>query len=288
MSNKSTSFNEIRNIKVNNKLIDFSIPKIMGVLNITPDSFYDGGKYNEKDFWLSRTEAMLKSGADIIDIGAVSTRPGAKEVSVDEELKRIIEPIKVLSDSFPETIFSVDTFKAKVAEESVKAGAHVINDISGGTMDSKMFETIAKLKAPYILMHIHGTPTNMQRSPITKDVVTIVQNFFQTKVDELKNLGVADIILDPGFGFGKSLKCNYELLKNLESIRINNLPILAGISRKSMINKVLDILPEEALNGTTTLNTIALLAGANILRVHDVEEANQVVKLVEFMRNTGC
>ncbi len=285
MSNKSTSFNEIRNIKVNNKVLDFSTPKIMGVLNLTPDSFYDGGMNKNRDIWLSRTEGMLKSGADIIDIGAVSTRPGAKEISVDEELRRIIEPLKLLTNTFPKAIFSIDTYRSQVAKETVDAGAHIINDISGGTMDSDMFKTIADLKVPYILMQIHGTPQTMMNSPIDANIVSIVTNFFQKAVEKLSELGVNDIILDPGFGFGKSLESNYTLLANLEKTRIDNFPILAGISRKSMITKVLNIKPEDALTGTTVLNTIALLSGANILRVHDVEEAKEVVKIVGFMGN---
>lgn len=289
MVDKNTAFNEIRHIKINNKIIDFSTPKIMGILNITPDSFYDSGKYKDNDSLLKKTEGMIFNGADIIDIGAVSTRPGAPSVSIDEELKRIVNPVKLLTSTFPDTIFSIDTYRSRVAKETIAAGAHIINDISGGTMDSSMFETIAKLNVPYILMHIHGTPDSMQKSPINKDVVAVVKDFFKTKTDELKSLGVNDIILDPGFGFGKSLECNYELLRNIVDIRIDNYPVLVGISRKSMINKVLDILPTEALNGTTAMNTIALMSGANILRVHDVKEAREVVKILEFMRNEyGC
>ena len=285
MIDKNTAFNEIRHIKINNKLIDFSTPLIMAILNITPDSFYDGGTYLGNHSLMAKTESMIKLGADIIDIGAVSTRPGALEVTVDEELRRIINPIKLLTSRFPDTIFSVDTYRSKVAKETIAAGAHIINDISGGTMDSQMFTTIAKLNVAYILMHIHGTPDNMQKSPINKDIVDTVKKFFQTKTDELINLGVNDIILDPGFGFGKSLECNYELLRNIDKIRVNNLPVLVGISRKSMINKVLSTLPNEALNGTTALNTILLLSGSNILRVHDVKEAKETVRLVKFIRN---
>lgn len=286
MNNKSTSFNEIRNIKVDNKLFDFSTPKIMGILNLTPDSFYDGDRYN--DVWLKRTEELLISGADIIDVGAASTRPGAKYLSVDDELKRITEPLKVLTRSFPDAVFSVDTFRAKVAEETISIGAHIINDISGGTMDTNMFETIARLNVPYILMHIHGTPQTMMDLPIEANIVHVVKNFFQKAVNELTELGVDNIILDPGFGFGKTTECNYVLLKNLEKIRIDKLPILAGISRKSMITKVLNNVPKDALNGTTVLNSLALFSGANILRVHDVEEAKQVVKIVEFMKEIEC
>ena len=288
MGDKSTAFTGIRNIKIdNNKHIDFTTPKIMGILNITPDSFYDGGKYTNTDNLLEKAELMLKAGADIIDIGTVSTRPGAENISVDEELKRIIAPLELLINSFPEAIFSIDTYRSKVAYETIGVGAHIINDISGGTMDEQMFTTIAKLKVPYILMHIHGTPKTMQHSPISENVVGEVVQFFQTRADKLNKLGVEDIILDPGFGFGKTLDSNYTLLRNIDNIRINNLPVLAGVSRKSMISKVLKLSPDRALNGTTVLNTIALLNGANLLRVHDVEEANECIRLISRYKNTS-
>ena len=283
MGNKSTSFNKSMDIIINNRTICLSTPKIMGILNVTPDSFFDGGKYGNYDKMLKKVNQMVSDGADIIDIGAVSTRPGAKNISVEDELKRLIEPIKLLSSAFSSTLFSVDTYRAKVAEESITAGAHIINDISGGTMDSQMFETIAALKIPYILMHIHGTPQTMQNYPIEKNVVNIVNRFFEDSVTKLLELGVENIILDPGFGFGKSLESNYELLANLKKFITFNLPILAGVSRKSMINKVLNTSPSEALNGTTSLNTIALQQGANILRVHDVKEAKEVIDIVGFM-----
>ncbi len=288
MGDKSTAFTGIRNIKIDiNKHIDFTTPKIMGILNITPDSFYDGGKYTNTDNLLEKAELMLKAGADIIDIGTVSTRPGAENISVDEELKRIIAPLELLINSFPEAIFSIDTYRSKVAYETIGVGAHIINDISGGTMDEQMFTTIAKLKVPYILMHIHGTPKTMQHSPISENVVGEVVQFFQTRADKLNKLGVEDIILDPGFGFGKTLDSNYTLLRNIDNIRINNLPVLAGVSRKSMISKVLKLSPDRALNGTTVLNTIALLNGANLLRVHDVEEANECIRLISRYKNTS-
>ncbi len=274
---------KIKHIKINNKIIDFSSPIIMGILNITPDSFFDGGSITDNDSLLKKAEQMIENGAEILDIGAVSTRPGADIVSNDDELKRIIKPIELLSKTFPDTILSVDTYRAKVANESIATGAHIINDISGGTMDSKMFETIAKLKVPYILMHIEGTPQTMQNQPITHNIIDIVRNFFKTAVSKLNDLGADDIILDPGFGFGKSLESNYTLLRNMEKIRVNNLPILAGISRKSMINKVLNTTPKQALNGTTVLNTVALLNGANILRVHDAKEAKEVITLMKLV-----
>ena len=287
MVDKSTAFSEIRHIKIKNKIVDFSTPKIMGIMNLTPDSFYDGGKYKDTDSLLQKAEDMMHSGADIIDIGAVSTRPGAHNVTIEEELKRIVEPIELLTKAFPDAIFSIDTYRSRVAEETIAAGAHIINDISGGTMDDRMFETIAKLQVPYILMHIHGTPDSMQKSAISENIISVVRSFFESMVEELNKLGVKDIILDPGFGFGKSLECNYKLLSDMNETRINNLPLLAGVSRKSMINKVLNTIPEDALTGTTALNTIALLSGANILRVHDVEEAKQVAKIINFMQNAN-
>ena len=282
MGNKSTVFSEIKSIKIdNNTNIDFATPKIMGILNITPDSFYDGGNYSKLDSLIEKTELMLEAGADIIDIGAVSTRPRAKKVSIDEELRRIIEPIGLLKKNFPDAIFSIDTYRSRVAKEAVEVGAHIINDISGGTMDSNMFKTIASLKVPYILMHIQGTPQTMQDSPIASEVINRVKEFFISQLKKLSSMGVSEVILDPGFGFGKTLESNYQLLKGMEETRISLLPILTGISRKSMINKVLRTTPEEALNGTTSLNTMALLSGANILRVHDVAEAAECIKLVQ-------
>ncbi len=285
MGNKITAFNEIKSIRIdNNRIIDFSSPKIMGILNITPDSFYDGANYNSIDELLTKAEQMLKEGADIIDIGAVSTRPGAEEITTKIELKRLTTTLKKLVREFPEAIYSVDTYRSKVAQETVNSGAHIINDISGGTMDDLMFDTIASLNVPYVLMHIHGTPQTMQKFPIKSDIVNKVHNFFNSQMIKLKSLGVTEVILDPGFGFGKTLESNYQLLKSMENTRIDNFPILAGISRKSMINKVLNTIPDDALNGTTSLNTVALMSGASILRVHDVKEAKQVVKLFNLLK----
>ena len=287
MINKKTSNGKIKNIKVKNSTIEFSSPIIMGILNITPDSFYAKSRFSTDDI-LDKCNEMIQQGADIIDVGAVSTRPGAKNITDQDELKRIIEPIKILSSAFPDIILSVDTFRANVAEKCIAAGAHIINDISGGTMDKNMFKTVAALQVPYILMHMEGTPQTMQKNPITKNITAVVSNFFSTAVAELDKLNVSNIILDPGFGFGKTLECNYELLNNLDKIRINNLPILCGISRKSMINKVLNTSPNEALTGTISLNTIALLSGANILRVHDVKEAKEVIDIFNFNSNVNC
>lgn len=287
MDNKDTPFLKIRRIRVGKKTIDFSTPKIMGILNLTPDSFYDGGKYQIEKQWVNQTRKMLEEGADIIDLGAVSTRPGAEDVSEDRELKRLLAPLKRLVAEFPEAIFSIDTYRAEVARHCVEAGAKMINDISGGNFDKTMFPTIAQLKVPYVLMHIHGTPKNMQQQPLSENIVTHVRSFFAEKVSALRVLGVEDIILDPGFGFGKTLESNYELLAKMSSTRIDDLPLLAGVSRKSMINKILNTTPTEAMNGTTVVNTLALLNGANLLRVHDVKEARQAIDIVQYYHNFG-
>lgn len=290
MGDKSTSFElNIRKKNQGNFLgLDFSSPLVMGILNITPDSFYDGGKYNRQETWYIRAGSMINDGVDIIDIGGVSTRPGAGFVSEEDELKRVLEPLRLIKREFPTVPVSIDTFRAKVARVCVSEGANMINDISGGLLDNEMFKTIAKLKVPYVLMHIKGTPKTMQQKPITENVVKIIHNFFQEKVNELFDMGVKDVILDPGFGFGKSLKCNYALLNNMEQVRVKSLPLLAGISRKSMINKVLDTKPQEALNGTTVLHLLALQQGANLLRVHDVKEAKEVIRLFQFAASCEC
>ncbi len=268
--------------------IDLSTPVVMGILNITPDSFFDGGKFTESDTQLFQAEKMLNEGAAIIDLGATSTRPGAEEVMVDEELNRVMPALQSLKKEFPQAIISVDTYRSKVAKIAIENGAHIINDVSGGTIDDEMFQIIADLEVPYVLMHIKGTPKNMQNDTQYVDVVQEVKYFFKKQLRKLGNIGVTDnIILDPGFGFGKTLENNYELLKDLSSFTDMGCPILAGISRKSIINKVLNKTQDEALNGTTALNTIALLNGANILRVHDVKEAVEVVRLVEFYGGIG-
>ena len=288
MSNKNTSFPKTaKPIHFGNRVIDFSRPKVMGILNLTPDSFFDGGKFGREKQQTEQVEKMIAEGADIIDLGAVSTRPGAAKVSMEEELERLIEPLQRLVKRFPDTIFSVDTYRSKVARRCIENGAHIINDISGGTFDNLMFATVAEFDVPYILMHIHGKPESMQKYPLTENAVERVASFFREKIRELKNAGVKDIILDPGFGFGKSLECNYSLLQHLDALRIDDLPLLAGLSRKSMINKVLEAVPEDALNGTTALHVIALLNGADILRVHDVKEAVEAIRLVEFYRANG-
>jgi dihydropteroate synthase len=288
MGDKDTFFDtKTRPVNCAGTKLDFTRPRVMGVLNLTPDSFYDGGKYKQEKTRAIKVERMLLEGADIIDLGAVSTRPGAKQINLEDELNRLVWPLQRLKNLFPEAIFSIDTYRSEVARECVLNGAQIINDISGGNFDETMFDTIAELKIPYILMHIHGTPENMQSEPINVNIIHTVQKYFEEKVSKLHKLGVEDIILDPGFGFGKTLKCNYTILKNLEKLRVGDLPLLGGISRKSMINKVINTNPSNALNGTTVLNTIALLNGADILRVHDVKEAVEAIQIAEFYTHFG-
>ena len=267
-------------INCNQNLVDLSSPKVMGILNITPDSFFDGGKYKNETEILSHVEKMLFEGATFIDVGAYSSKPGATHISENEELQRIVPVIKLLIKNFPDIIISVDTFRSSVARETINAGAAIINDISGGNMDKKMFETVADLKVPYILMHMLGTPQNMQLNPVYKDVTQEIISFFAEQIFKLHQLKLNDIIIDVGFGFGKTNNHNFEILKNLSLFKSLDAPILAGISRKSMLYKALDISAQEALNATTSANTIALLNGANILRVHDVKEAVEAVKIM--------
>jgi len=261
-------------------LIDLSSPKVMGILNITPDSFFDGGKYKNDTDILVHVKKMLVDGATFIDVGAYSSKPGAVKISEDQEIKRILPVIDLLIREFPDIIISVDTFRSKVAELSINAGAAIINDISGGNMDENMFKTVAKLQVPYIIMHMLGTPQNMQKNPIYTDITHELISFFSDKIFKLHQLKLNDIIIDVGFGFGKTIDHNFELLKNLSLFKNLDTPVLVGISRKSMLYKTLDISAQEALNATTSANTIALLNGANILRVHDVKEAVEAIKIV--------
>lgn len=261
-----------------------SMPLVMGILNVTPDSFFDGGKYITEAQWLARAQQMVDEGVDIIDIGAYSTRPGAKDVTEIQETELLERVIKSVRKQFPETLISADTFRASVAEKAVEAGANIINDISGGTMDGAMFSTVAKLQVPYILMHIQGTPQTMQQKPHYENVTNEVFAFFSDKLKELKELGFSKVILDPGFGFGKTVEHNYQLLANIKILHSLKSPLLVGFSRKSMVNKLLKVKPENALNGTTVLNTIALEKGAKILRVHDVKEAKEAVRIVNYLK----
>ncbi|HIE46112.1 MAG TPA: dihydropteroate synthase [Flavobacteriaceae bacterium] len=264
-------------------IIDLSSPKIMGILNITPDSFFDGGKYKSDKEIIKQTRKMLKQGATFIDIGAYSSRPNAKHISEEEELNRILPVVKLLVNKFPNILISIDTFRSQVAKECLNAGACMINDISGGNFDKNMFTIIAKYQVPYILMHILGTPQNMQDKPEYKDVIHEIKDFFTLKTNQLKKLKVKDVILDVGFGFGKTIEHNYTILKQLNSFTTLNYPILVGISRKSMLYKVLNSTPKKMKNATSIANTIAILNGANILRVHDVKEAMQCIKIIKAL-----
>lgn len=278
---KDTFLNRKVTLNLKGELFDLSRPSVMGILNLTPDSFYGISRISSVDQALERVETFLKEGASFIDLGAYSSRPGADEVSAEEELARIIPVVEAISKRFPEARLSIDTFRAKVARESIEAGAHLINDISGGNLDEEMFETVAALNVPYILMHMKGTPQTMQQDPVYNNVSLDVVDYFEHKISTLKKMGVNDIILDPGFGFAKTVAHNYELLNHMNNLDVFGLPVLVGFSRKSMIHKFLGIAPEEALNGTTVLNTIALQKGASILRVHDVKAAIECIALVE-------
>jgi dihydropteroate synthase len=264
-------------------LLSLSTPRVMGILNITPDSFYDGGQYTTEKQWLEQTEKMISEGASIIDIGALSTRPGSKEIDEKEELSRILPAVKTIVRHFPKTIISVDTWRATVAQNVIGEGAHIINDISGGLFDAQMFATIAELNVPYIMMHTNGKPDTMQQDPQYKHLILDIIDFFSNQLATLHRLGVHDVILDPGFGFGKTLDHNYQLLANLSSFQLFELPILIGVSRKSMAQKLLNISAKESLNATTILHTIALQNGANLLRVHDVKQAMEAIAIVNKM-----
>lgn len=283
-------FSQKKLIKINNELIYVNNKRIMGIINLTPDSFYDGNKYNTIDDIIAQVSKMLDDGADFIDVGGYSSRPGAKSISTEEELKRILEPIRIIRRTFPKSIISIDTFRTEVAQKAIEAGANMINDITAGEGDKGMFKLVAELDVPIIIMHMQGTPQTMQDNPRYEDPVKEISLFFAQKIDELKTLGVKDIIIDPGFGFGKTLENNYEILNKLSFLKFLELPIMIGASRKSMICKALDVSPSLALNGTTVLNTLSLLNGANILRVHDVKEAAEVIKLLTLydkMSQTG-
>jgi len=275
------------NTKIKNDSIFFStqIPIVMGILNLTTDSFYDGGNYLTDEKIILKVKTMLDEGASIIDIGAQSSKPGAIQISSKEELKKILPTIKLLKSKFKNIIISVDTFWSNTAKQSVLKGANIINDISAGEIDENMLRTIAKLNVPYIMMHMQGTPEIMQDNPQYNNVTLEIMNFFKHKISNLSKLGFNKIIIDPGFGFGKTIQHNYQLLNNLTQFKNLKKPILVGLSRKSMIYKLLDIETDKALNGTSIINTLALQNGANILRVHDVKEAIECIKITTFAKN---
>ena len=272
-------------INVNGRLMDLSIPRVMGILNVTPDSFYADSRMSSEEQIVSRVHQILREGADIIDIGGYSSRPGADNVSIQEEMARLRKGLQILYRELPDAVVSVDTFRADVAKMCVEEyGVAIINDISAGQLDERMFTTVAALNVPYIMMHMQGTPQQMQQNPSYDNLEKEVFLYFAKRVQQLRDLGVKDIILDPGFGFGKTLEHNYQLLAHLEDFSIFELPLLVGVSRKSMIYKLLGIEPQDSLNGTTVLNTISLLKGANLLRVHDVRQAVETVKLVSKLK----
>jgi dihydropteroate synthase len=274
-------------INCNGHLVDLTTPKVMGILNVTPNSFYDGGKFTDEKAILFQVEKMLHDGATFIDIGGYSSKPNAEEVSETEELQRVIPVIQTILKEFPTAIISIDTFRSEVAKQSIQNGAAIINDISAGSLDQNMMPTVAQLQVPYIMMHMKGTPQTMQSLTQYENIIKEMLFYFSEKVAQARSLGINDVLIDPGFGFAKTLAQNFEVLGKLELFQMLELPLLVGVSRKSMIHKTLETTSEMALNGTTSLNTIALMKGANILRVHDVKEAVECVKLSQALRHSG-
>ncbi|MGN6394866.1 MAG: dihydropteroate synthase [Mucilaginibacter sp.] len=276
---KDTSFHKKTTLNAGGKLIDLNRPKVMGIINLTPDSFYAGSRKQGIDDALQQARRMLDDGADLLDLGAYSSRPGAADISIQEETDRLLPVVETIIKQFPEAVLSIDTFRSQVAEAAIKAGAYIINDISGGQLDEDMFATVARLQAPYILMHMKGTPKTMNQLAVYDGVFAEVYDYFAERYYQLKQLGIHDVILDPGFGFAKKPEHGYTLMNRLQDFAMLGLPVLAGVSRKKMIYGSLGITADEALNGTTALNTIALTKGADILRVHDVKEAVQAIKI---------
>lgn len=284
MDNKDTYFSQKRTLNCNGRLVDLSSPIIMGIVNVTSDSFYPQSRCQSEQEVAQMAQRIVSDGATIIDVGACSTRPGSTLVSEQEEKTKLDMALRIIRKLFPQVILSVDTFRASIAKWSFyEWGVNIINDISAGSLDSEMFSTICELKIPYIVMHMKGEPTTMQLNPTYENIIEEIITTLQTKIQQLKNLGLTDIIVDPGFGFGKSIEDNYTLLNHLSSFKIFEYPLLVGLSRKSMIYRTLNITPEQALNGTTVLHTIALIKGASILRVHDVKAAAEAIKLIQKM-----
>jgi len=274
-----------RYINAGGKLIDLEVPKVMGILNITPDSFFAGSRYNSDEEIIAAAGRMLDEGAAMLDVGGYSSRPGAANITKEEEGRRVIRAIKLIRKEFPDAVLSVDTFRSDIALEAVlEAGAHMINDISGGEADSNMFSVVERVNVPYVMMHMKGDPTTMQKNPVYDDIVADILKYFGERILRLRTAGVKDLIIDPGFGFAKTIDHNFELMRRLDDLQIAGLPLLVGISRKSMIWKTLDITADEALNGSTVMHAIALSKGADILRVHDVREAVQAVQLVAKLK----
>lgn len=274
-------------INCKGKLLTFDKPLVMGIINATPDSFFQGHLSEGQEGMLLLAKKMIEEGADIIDVGGQSTRPGSKAISGEEEMSRVLPVIKTIHTAYPDVIISVDTYYSCIAEQAVTAGASIVNDISGGNLDNNMLPAVAALEVPYICMHMQGLPSTMQHSPVYENVTQEVLDYFIVKAEQCRKAGIKDIIIDPGFGFGKTADHNYELLNNLSVFSIINKPLLVGLSRKGMIHKILGITPGEALNGTTVLNTIALLNGAQILRVHDVKQAKEVISLIDVYKKAS-
>jgi dihydropteroate synthase len=275
-------------INVGGNLLDLSIPRVMGIINVTPDSFYEGSRVEGEKEIIETAVRMITEGADILDVGGYSTRPFAPEVTAEEEEKRVLSAIRLISGEMPEAVISIDTFRSEIADKAISEyGALIINDISGGEADGNMFSVVRKLNVPYIMMHMQGMPGNMQNNPVYDDVVADILKWFGKRIVSLQTTGVKDIILDPGFGFGKTIKHNFEILQRFGDFSVAGLPLLAGVSRKSMIWKTLGITPDEALNGTSVLNTVALMGGADILRVHDVREAVQTIRLIGKLKDVN-
>ena len=284
LENKIFYPNQTLNIR--GRLLHLKEPRIMGILNVTPDSFYDGGRYDSETTILAQTEKMMKHGATFIDVGGYSSRPGAEDIAMSEEIRRISIAIKLIAKNFPEAIISIDTFRSQVAKVAVQEGASMINDISGGERDPAMLDVVSSLQVPYVVMHMRGDSKTMNKLTQYENLTKDITDFFQGKIFQLKTLGIKDIIIDPGFGFAKTIEQNFALLNSLDYLKILNKPLLVGLSRKSMIWKTLSTTPEYALNGTSCLHTIALMKGASILRVHDVQEASEVCRL--FSSTTGA
>jgi dihydropteroate synthase len=276
---QNTGFSTNKTLNLNGRLMSLQTPLVMGIVNVTPDSFYDGGRLTDESTLLKHVEKMIQEGASIVDVGGYSSRPGARDIPVEEELKRVTEAIRAIRKHFDQVVLSVDTFRSAIAEAAVQEGAQMVNDISGGELDSPMFQTVAALQVPYICMHMKGTPQTMSSLTQYDNLLYEVNEYFHKKIVALQNLGIKDIIIDPGFGFSKTPKQGFRLLNNLEQFKIFEKPILVGLSRKSMIWRTLETTAEHALNGTTALNMVALLKGASIVRVHDVKAAAETIKL---------
>jgi dihydropteroate synthase len=283
---QNTGFSTNKTLNIHGRLLNLDTPKVMGILNVTPDSFYDGGRFNSTEDLLRQVEKMIAEGADLIDVGGYSTRPGAAEVDVTEEIRRVTGAISTIKKNFPATLVSVDTFRGTVATAAIREGADMINDVSGGELDPTMFSIVADLKVPYIVMHMRGTPATMATLNQYQNLVSDILDYFHRKISILTGMGITDLLVDPGFGFAKSREQNFKLLNQLDDLKVLDKPVVAGLSRKSMVWKTLGIQPEEALNGTSALHAIALLKGVHILRVHDVKPCVEVIKLIGALKQS--